>query len=134
MTLQHVARLGGLVTIPLALPTNIASVVYAQLRLAQAIAVLVGHDPASDEVRAVAYAVLAENSVRRPLPSSPEQHPALPRALMLPPPCKPGPEPTRQVEAVLALAGVRRPRRPGSSSSSASGSSDDGASPGRVCH
>jgi EcsC family protein len=54
-----IAGAGGFVTLPVALPANLASALYLQLRLVAAIAHLRGHDTASDEVRALALACLA---------------------------------------------------------------------------
>jgi hypothetical protein len=54
-----IAGAGGFVTLPVAMPANLASALYLQLRLVAAIAHLRGHDIASDEVRALALACLA---------------------------------------------------------------------------
>lgn len=55
--------LGGLMTMPVTLPANLASVLYIQLRMVAAIAHLGGHDIRSDEVRTFAYACLCGSSV-----------------------------------------------------------------------
>jgi hypothetical protein len=49
---------GGFVSLPVALPANLASALYIQARLIAAIAHLRGHDLRSDEVRALALACL----------------------------------------------------------------------------
>ena len=40
---------------PVAIPTNISSVIYVQLRMVAAIARIGGYDPSDDEVRTMAY-------------------------------------------------------------------------------
>lgn len=50
---------GGFAALPIALPANVASVLFIQARLVAAIAHLRGHDIASDEVRTLALACLA---------------------------------------------------------------------------
>jgi hypothetical protein len=62
-TSGFVTGLGGLVTMPITLPANIASVFYIQLRMVAAIAHLGGHDVRSDEVRTFAYACLCGSGV-----------------------------------------------------------------------
>jgi EcsC protein family len=62
-TSGFVTGLGGLVTMPVTLPANIASVLYVQLRMVAAIAHLGGHDVRSDEVRTFAYACLCGSGV-----------------------------------------------------------------------
>lgn len=58
-TSGFVTSLGGLITLPVAIPANIASVVYVQLRMIAAIARIGGYDPSEDEVQTLAYACLA---------------------------------------------------------------------------
>ncbi|MCL2678641.1 MAG: EcsC family protein [Clostridiales bacterium] len=50
---------GGLITLPVAVPANIGSVLYMQLRMIVAIACLGGHDPRDEAVRTMAYLCLA---------------------------------------------------------------------------
>lgn len=50
--------LGGVLTLPVAIPANIASVIYVQLRMIAYIAYIVGHNPSDDEVRTMAYVCL----------------------------------------------------------------------------
>ena len=40
---------------PVAIPANISSVIYVQLRMVAAIARIGGYDPSDDEVRTMAY-------------------------------------------------------------------------------
>lgn len=53
-----VTNLGGLATLPIALPANVLSALYIQIRMVAAIAVLRGHDLKSDQVRTVVLACL----------------------------------------------------------------------------
>lgn len=62
-TTGFVTGLGGLVTLPVTLPANLASVLYIQLRMVAAIAHIGGHDAHSDEVRTLAYACLCGSGV-----------------------------------------------------------------------
>lgn len=57
-TAGFVSSLGGVLTLPVALPANLASVTYIQLRMIAAIAHLRGHDIKSDPVRTLALACL----------------------------------------------------------------------------
>lgn len=54
--------LGGLITLPVAIPANVASVMYVQLRMITAIAYLGGHDPKEDRVKTLAFACLTGNA------------------------------------------------------------------------
>lgn len=56
--------LGGLVTLPVAVPANIASAIYLQLRMVAAIAILSGCDPEDDRVKALSIACLAGNAAK----------------------------------------------------------------------
>lgn len=58
-TSGFLTSLGGAITLPVAIPANIASVVYVQLRMIAAIASIGGYDPTEDEVQTLAYACLA---------------------------------------------------------------------------
>jgi uncharacterized protein (DUF697 family) len=51
-------NLGGLATLPIALPANVLSAIYIQIRMVAAIAALRGHDLKSDQVRTVVLACL----------------------------------------------------------------------------
>lgn len=57
-----VAGLGGLLVLPVAIPANIASVIYVQLRMIAAIAYVNGYDVHSDQVRVLAYICLTGSS------------------------------------------------------------------------
>ena len=50
--------LGGLVTLPVALPANITSVLYVQIRMIAAIAHMRGYDLKDDQVRTFVYVAL----------------------------------------------------------------------------
>ncbi|NBW98343.1 EcsC family protein [bacterium] len=50
--------LGGLITLPLAIPANLGSTWYVHLRMLAAIAYMRGWDPKSDQVRTLAYLTL----------------------------------------------------------------------------
>lgn len=62
-TSGFVTSLGGLVTIPVAIPANIASVIYVQLRMITTIAVMAGYDSHSDEVQTLVYMCLSGMSL-----------------------------------------------------------------------
>ncbi len=55
--------LGGAITLPVAIPANISSVLYVQLRMIAAIAKLGGYDPRDDQVQTLAYICLTGNAV-----------------------------------------------------------------------
>lgn len=57
------AGLGGLITMPVALPANIASTVYIQIRMVAAIAHIAGHDVKHDKVKTLIYLCLLGNSM-----------------------------------------------------------------------
>jgi len=57
-TASFVSSFGGVVSLPITLPANLASVTYIQLRMIAAIAHLRGHDIHSDPVRTMALACL----------------------------------------------------------------------------
>ena len=54
--------LGGLLVLPVAIPANILSTIYIQLRMIAAIAYINGYDVYSDQVRTIAYACLTGSS------------------------------------------------------------------------
>lgn len=54
-----VTGLGGFTTLPVAIPANLASVLYLQIRMIAAIAKMGGHDLRSDKVRTLVLACLA---------------------------------------------------------------------------
>lgn len=57
-TSGFVTGLGGIITLPVAIPANIASVIYVQLQMVAAVAAIGGYDPSDDEVRTMAYVCL----------------------------------------------------------------------------
>jgi uncharacterized protein (DUF697 family) len=63
-TSGFVTGLGGLITLPIAIPANIASVLFIQIRMIVAIAVIGGYDPKDDKVKALVYACLAGSGIK----------------------------------------------------------------------
>ena len=61
-TSGFVTGLGGILTLPVAIPANLASVMYLQLQMVAAIAHMGGYDVKSDRVRSVCYACLCGNA------------------------------------------------------------------------
>jgi len=57
-----ITGLGGLLALPVTIPTNVAGVIYVQLRMIAAIAHINGYDIYSDQVRTIAYACLTGSS------------------------------------------------------------------------
>lgn len=57
-TSGFITNLGGAATLPIAMPANISSVLYIQLRMIAAIAVMGGHDVHEDKVRTLVYTSL----------------------------------------------------------------------------
>lgn len=57
-TTGFVTGMGGVITLPFAIPANVASVLLIQLQMIAAIAILGGHDPKSDQVRSMAFICL----------------------------------------------------------------------------
>lgn len=62
-TSGFLTSLGGLITLPVALPANIASVLYVQMRMIASIAILGGYNPHDDEVQTLVYVCLAGISI-----------------------------------------------------------------------
>ena len=62
-TSGFVTGLGGLVTLPVALPANLSSVLYVQMRMIACVAHMGGYDTNSDQVQTLIYACLAGISV-----------------------------------------------------------------------
>ena len=60
-----VTGLGGVLTIPVAVPANIASVLYVQLRMVACLAYMGGYDIRSERVKTMMYACLAGVSLNR---------------------------------------------------------------------
>ena len=57
-TSGFLSGLGGIMTLPIAIPANVSSVIFIQLRMIAAIAHLRGYDLKSDEVRTFVYTAL----------------------------------------------------------------------------
>ncbi|HBI05140.1 MAG TPA: EcsC family protein [Paenibacillaceae bacterium] len=55
--------LGGLITLPIAIPANVSSVLYVQLRMIAAIAKIGGFDVRSDQVQTLVYACLTGSAI-----------------------------------------------------------------------
>lgn len=55
--------LGGLITLPVAIPANISSVMYVQLRMIAAIAKIGGYDTKSDQVQTMIYMCLTGTAI-----------------------------------------------------------------------
>lgn len=62
-TSGFITGLGGLITIPVAVPTNVSSVLYVQLRMIASIAHIGGYNPNDDEVRTLAYLCLTGSAM-----------------------------------------------------------------------
>lgn len=58
-----ITGLGGLITLPATLPTDLASSLYMELRMIASIAMLRGYDIHSDEVKSLVYLCLAGNTI-----------------------------------------------------------------------
>lgn len=64
-TSGFVTNLGGLITLPVAIPANISSTIYIQLRMIAAIAYMGGYDLRNDKVRTLAYLCLCGNGATK---------------------------------------------------------------------
>lgn len=62
-TSGFITSLGWFITLPVAVPANITSVLYIQMRMAAAIAYMGGYDLQSDQVQTFVYACLLGNSL-----------------------------------------------------------------------
>ena len=56
--------LGGIVTLPVAIPANLASVLYVQIRMIAAIAHMGGYDLRDDKVKSMVYLCMAGNGAK----------------------------------------------------------------------
>jgi hypothetical protein len=63
-TSGFISGLGGLITLPVAIPANITSVLYVQVRMVAAIAYMGGYDIQSDQVKSLVYICLLGNTGR----------------------------------------------------------------------
>lgn len=62
-TSGFVTSLGGLITLPVAVPANVASVLYIQMRMIGSLAIMGGYDLKDDEVKTLVYLCLVNNSM-----------------------------------------------------------------------
>lgn len=60
-TSGFVTGLGGLLTLPVAVPANISSVLLLQLRMILSIAIISGYDPKTEQVKSLAFVCLTGN-------------------------------------------------------------------------
>ena len=58
-TSGFLAGVGGALTLPVAIPANIGSVLYVQMRMIAGLAYMGGYDPRTDQVQTLVYACLA---------------------------------------------------------------------------
>lgn len=63
-TSGFIAGLGGVITLPVAIPANIASVLFVQIRMIAAIAEMAGYDSRDDQVKTMVYACLTGNAAK----------------------------------------------------------------------
>lgn len=64
-TSGFLTSLGGIVSLPVAIPANLVTVWYVQLRMIATIATIAGYDPSDDEVQTLAYVCLTGSSVSK---------------------------------------------------------------------
>lgn len=64
-TSGFVTNLGGLITLPVAIPANISSTIYIQLRMIAAIAYMGGYDLKNDKVKTLAFLCLCGNEATK---------------------------------------------------------------------
>lgn len=60
-----VSGLGGIITLPVAVPANIANVLYVQMRMIACCAYMAGYDLKSDQTQTLVYACLAGVAVNQ---------------------------------------------------------------------
>lgn len=63
-TSGFVTGLGGLLTLPVSIPANIASVIFVQIRMIAAIAHMAGYDLKDDQIKTMVYACLTGNAAK----------------------------------------------------------------------
>lgn len=61
-TSGFLSGLGGIITLPVAIPANVASVIYVQMRMIAAIAYMGGYDIKDDSVKSLVYMCLTGNA------------------------------------------------------------------------
>ena len=64
-TSGFLSGLGGLITLPIAVPANLGVVIVVQLRMIAAIAIMGGYDVSNDRVKTLAYACLVGNGAKQ---------------------------------------------------------------------
>ena len=64
-----VTGLGGLITLPVAVPADVASSMYVNMRMVAAIALLRGYDLKSDQVRTMVFVTMAGETIKDVLKS-----------------------------------------------------------------
>lgn len=64
-TSGFITSLGGILTLPVSIPANLASVWYIQLRMIATIATISGSDPLDDDVQTLAYLCLTGSSLSK---------------------------------------------------------------------
>lgn len=64
-TSGFVTSLGGILTLPVAVPANLTTVWYIQLRMIATIAIISGFNPSDDEVQTLAYLCLTGTSMSK---------------------------------------------------------------------
>jgi hypothetical protein len=62
-TSGFITGLGGLITLPVAVPANITSVLYVQVRMIAAIAIMGGHEIRDDQVKTLVYMCLCGSAL-----------------------------------------------------------------------
>lgn len=63
-TTGFVTGIGGLITLPVAIPADLASTIYIQIRMIAAIAIMYGYDVKDDRVKSLVYVCLVASSVK----------------------------------------------------------------------
>lgn len=64
-TSGFITSLGGLITLPVAIPANLATVWYVQMRMLATLAIIGGQDPMDDSVQTLAYICLTGTSISK---------------------------------------------------------------------
>ena len=64
-TSGFLTSLGGAITMPVAIPANLTSVIYVQLRMIATIAIMGGYNPSDDEVQSLAFLCLTGASMSK---------------------------------------------------------------------
>ncbi|MCI4069344.1 EcsC family protein [Dickeya dianthicola] len=64
VTTGFVSGLGGIITLPVTIPASIATVMYVQIRMITAIAIMGGYDVRDDRVKSLVYTCLAGNAAK----------------------------------------------------------------------